>query len=225
MSVVTDGAFHYERDPERITAQSFQIIRKEVDTARFGAEAAIATRIVHAAGDTAIARQIVISGGVCGAVGARLAAGAPVIVDSEMTRHAIMKRAIDPQRVVCRLNDPETAPWAKREKTTRSAAAIRLCADIVDGAIIVIGNAPTALFELLAMMREGAQPAVIFAFPVGFVGAAESKAALVAARPTLPFVTLKGRRGGSAMAGAALNAAALSAAAEASQQDISVGDG
>ncbi|MEO1105702.1 MAG: precorrin-8X methylmutase, partial [Pseudomonadota bacterium] len=112
---------------------------------------------------------------------------------------------IDPARVVCHLNDDETPKEAERAGTTRSAIAIRRAA--LDGAIVVIGNAPTALFELLALMRDGARPAAVFAFPVGFVGAAESKAALVASPPQCPFATLKGRRGGSAMAGAALNAA------------------
>ncbi|MCF3935943.1 precorrin-8X methylmutase [Acuticoccus sp. M5D2P5] len=198
----------YERDPEAITRQSFEIIRKEADLARFGTNAPIAERIAHSAGDTGILANLVIKGDVIAAARAALAAGAPVIVDSEMTRHAISTRFVPAAQVVCHLNDPETAAEAKAAKTTRSAIAIRRAAGELDGAVVVVGNAPTALFELLAFLQKGARPAAILAFPVGFVGAVESKAALVALDPAIPFATLSGRRGGSAIAGGALNAIA-----------------
>nr|WP_211100036.1 precorrin-8X methylmutase [Acuticoccus kandeliae] len=202
------GGIHYERDPEAITRQSFAIIRAEADLDRFGVGAPIAERIAHAAGDTTILPNLVLKGDLAAVTRAALAAGAPVIVDSEMTRHAISARFVPPAQVICHLNDAETEAEAKAAATTRSAIAIRRAAGEIDGAIVVIGNAPTALFELLAMVKDGARPAAIFAFPVGFVGAVESKAALVAFDPPLPYATLTGRRGGSAMAGGAVNAAA-----------------
>jgi sirohydrochlorin cobaltochelatase len=208
VSVVTGGSYVYERDPDRIVARSFAIIRREANLSRFGGAAPVAERIIHAAGDTGLAADIVISGPVIAAGRRALEAGATVVVDSEMTRHAIMTRLVPPERVLCRLNNPETAALAEQGRTTRSAAAIRRSAQALEGGIAVIGNAPTALFELLALLREGVRPALILAFPVGFVGAAESKAALVALAPRSPFATLRGRRGGSAIAGAALNAVA-----------------
>jgi sirohydrochlorin cobaltochelatase len=208
VSVVRSGFVRYERDPEAITRQSFAIIRAEADVARFGDAAVVAERIAHAAGDTGVLSDLVVAGDLLGRTRAALEAGAPVVVDSEMTRHAIATRFVDPERVVCRLGDPETAAMAEAEGTTRSAIAIRRAAGELDGAIAVIGNAPTALFALLELMREGVSPAAVLAFPVGFVGAVESKAALVAMEPACPYATLSGRRGGSAMAGAALNAIA-----------------
>jgi precorrin-8X/cobalt-precorrin-8 methylmutase len=208
VSVVRSGHLKYERDPDAITRRSFEIIRAEADLSRFGDAAAVAERIAHAAGDVSILSDLVLSEGLVPATREALAAGAPVVVDAEMTRHAISTRFVEPARVICRLNDPETAGAAKAQGTTRSAVAIRTAADAVDGGIVVIGNAPTALFALMELMREGVSPAAILAFPVGFVGAAESKAALVAMAPAVPYATLGGRRGGSAMAGAALNAIA-----------------
>jgi sirohydrochlorin cobaltochelatase len=208
VSVLRSGHLRYEQDPEAITRRSFEIIRAEADLTRFGAEAAVAERIAHAAGDTSILADLVITEGLTLRAREALAAGAPVVVDAEMTRHAISTRFVPPAQVVCRLNDPETAGIAEAEGTTRSAIAIRRAADAVDGGVVVIGNAPTALFALLELIREGVAPAAILAFPVGFVGAAESKAALVAMAPECPYATLSGRRGGSAMAGAALNAIA-----------------
>ncbi|GAB5375366.1 MAG: hypothetical protein AcusKO_18280 [Acuticoccus sp.] len=206
VSVVSDGAVVYERDPEAITQKSFAIIRAEADLAPFGAAAPLAERIAHAAGDTAILGDLVMKGDVMGAVRTALAAGAPIVTDSEMTRHAISRRFVPPERVVCHLGDTETPARARAAGTTRSAIAIEAAA--LDGAIVVIGNAPTALFALLERLGKGAKPAAILAFPVGFVGAVESKDALIALAPATPFATLRGRRGGSAMAGAALNAIA-----------------
>lgn len=208
VSVLSSGHLRYERDPEAITRRSFEIIRAEADLSRFGEAAAVAERIAHAAGDVSILADLIIADGLLARTRAALAAGAPVVVDSEMTRHAISQRFVPPAQVVCRLNDPGTAAGAEAEGTTRSAVAIRRAADSVAGGIVVIGNAPTALFALLELMGEGVTPAAVLAFPVGFVGAVESKAALVAMRPPFPYATLRGRRGGSAMAGAALNAIA-----------------
>ena len=134
------------------------------------------------------------------------AAGAPVVTDSEMTRHAISRRFVPPGQVHCHLGDDDTAALATAAGTTRSAIAIEKAA--LDGAVVVIGNAPTALFALIERIVRGARPAAILAFPVGFIGAAESKEALIALHPAAPYATLRGRRGGSAMAGAALNAIA-----------------
>lgn len=206
VSVVSSGDVAYERDPERITEQSFAMIRKEVDLARFGAAAPLAERVVHAAGDTGIVGDLVVHGDVMGAVAAALAAGALVITDSEMTRHGISRRFVPPGQVHCHLGDDDTAALASAAGTTRSAIAIEKAA--LDGAVVVIGNAPTALFALIERIVRGARPAAILAFPVGFIGAAESKEALIALHPAAPYVTLRGRRGGSAMAGAALNAIA-----------------
>lgn len=208
MSVIGSRHLRYEKDPEAIYRRSFEIIRAEADLSRFGEADTIAERIAHAAGDVAVLKDLVIAGDIVARTREALAAGAPVVVDSEMTRHAISSRLVPPAQVVCRLNDQETPAAAEAAGTTRSAVAIRRAADAVDGGVVVIGNAPTALFALLELMGEGVMPAAILAFPVGFVGAVESKAALVAMRPRCPYATLSGRRGGSAMAGAALNAIA-----------------
>ncbi|UOM36845.1 precorrin-8X methylmutase [Acuticoccus sp. I52.16.1] len=207
VSVVTGGQYQYERDPEAITAQSFAIIRAEADTSRFGEAAPVAERIAHAAGDVGVLGDVVVSGPLIAATQRALAAGRPVIVDTEMTRYAISPRFVPAAQVHCHINDAATPDEARAAGTTRSAIAIRRAAGDLDGAVVVIGNAPTALFELLELIRRGARPAAIYGFPVGFVGAAESKAALAAMAP-VPFATVKGRRGGSAMAGAAVNAAA-----------------
>ncbi|MEO1102889.1 MAG: precorrin-8X methylmutase [Pseudomonadota bacterium] len=212
VSVVANGDVAYERNPEAITAKSFEVIRAEADLTRFGPAAPVAERVAHAAGDTGILADLVIHGDLMSKARAALARNAPIVTDSEMTRHAISARWTAPERIVCRLNDPETPGEAEAAGTTRSAIAIRRAGSDIDGGIVVIGNAPTALFELLDLIRGGAEPAAILAFPVGFIGAAESKAALIALHPRAPFATLKGRRGGSAMAGAALNAIAGHAA-------------
>ncbi|MEM6846559.1 MAG: precorrin-8X methylmutase [Pseudomonadota bacterium] len=209
VSVVRSDVLTYERDPTRITQKSFETIRAETDLVRFGGEAGIAERMIHAAGDTGIVGDIVIQGSLSEAVGSALAEGACVVVDSEMTRHAILRRAVAPERIVSALNTTATAEAAHAAGTTRSALAIRHASTSVDGGVVVVGNAPTALFELIALMRKGVSPRAIVAAPVGFIGAAESKAALIAFAPMAPFVTLKGRRGGSAIAGAAFNAATL----------------
>jgi precorrin-8X/cobalt-precorrin-8 methylmutase len=140
-----------------------------------------------------------------------LAEGRPILVDCEAAAAAIIRRRLPADvEIVCTLNDPRTAGLAARNRTTRSAAAVSLWWERLDGAVVVIGNAPTALFALLEHLQDGAaKPAAILAFPVGFVGAAESKAELAADPRGVPFITLLGRRGGSAMAAAALNAIAV----------------
>lgn len=197
------------QDPEAIYARSFAIIRAEADLSAFpGAMEAVALRVIHACGMTDVAADLAFSPGAAEAGRAALAAGKPILVDAEMVAHGIIRRRLpSANAVVCTLGDPRTAPLAGNMETTRSAAAVSLWTDRLDGAVVAIGNAPTALFQLLAMIEEGApRPAVILGFPVGFVGAAESKEALIAAG--LPHICLRGRRGGSAMAAAAVNALA-----------------
>ncbi len=193
------------RDPAEIYRRSFAAIRAEADIDSLPAELRdLAVRVVHACGMTDIVAELAWSDGAAAAGRAALAAGAPILVDAEMVAHGIIRARLPAaNRVVCTLNDPA----AVADGTTRSAAAIGLWPPLLAGAVVAIGNAPTALFRLLELVAEGApRPAVVLGFPVGFVGAVESKQAL--AESGLPFVTLPGRRGGSAMAAAAVNALA-----------------
>lgn len=201
--------FDYIRDPQAIYALSFERIRAETDLAGLTeAEARIAVRAVHACGNPQVAQDLVFNGDVAGATRKALADGAPIITDSRMTEAAIIRRNLPgTTRILCPLTSVETERAAKAFATTRSAAAIRQAAAVISGSVVVIGNAPTALYSLLELIEEGvAPPAAVFAFPVGFVGARESKDALIETAPPCPFVTLRGRLGGSAIAGAALNA-------------------
>lgn len=201
----------YLKDPEAIYARSFEMIRQEADMSRFSAaEAHVAERIVHACGMVDAAGDLVFSPGAAQAGRAALTGGAAVICDAEMVRHGIIRRLLPAQNdVLCFLPDPQVDVLSKQQQTTRSAAQVELWADRITGAVIVIGNAPTALFKLLELLDKGApKPALILGFPVGFVGAAESKAELIADPRGVPFIALKGRRGGSAMAAAAVNAIA-----------------
>ncbi|MBF0307334.1 MAG: precorrin-8X methylmutase [Alphaproteobacteria bacterium] len=191
------------RDPQAIYAQSFATIRREVDLDALPDDLrGLVTRVVHACGMTDIVEDLRFSPQAGAAGRAALAAGAPILADCEMVAHGVIRRRLNGNPVICTLNDPAVAAMAKRMGTTRSAAALELWRPHLDGAVVAIGNAPTALFHLLAM--EAARPALVLGFPVGFVGAAESKDALAAS--DLPHVTLLGRRGGSAMAAAAVNA-------------------
>jgi precorrin-8X/cobalt-precorrin-8 methylmutase len=202
----------YEKDPEAIYAQSFGIIRQEADFSRFSKpEAHVAERIIHSCGMTDAADDLVFSKGAAEAGRTALMNGAPVICDAEMVRHGVIARLLPKQNeVMCLLSDAGVQPLALEEKTTRSAAQVLLWKQSMAGAVIAIGNAPTALFKLLQMIDEGApKPALILGFPVGFVGAAESKAELTADPRGVPFIAIKGRRGGSAMAAAAVNALAI----------------
>jgi precorrin-8X/cobalt-precorrin-8 methylmutase len=196
----------YLRDPAAIYQRSFEIIRAEADYAGIPADAeAVATRVIHACGMPDIAPDLRVSADFVAAAKSALNAGKPILVDAEMVRHGIIDKE---QRIICTLND------ARAENgNTRSAAAVALWRRDLEGAIAVIGNAPTALFALLEMIDGGAaKPAAIVGFPVGFVGAAESKDELHANPRGVPYATLLGRRGGSAMAAAVINALTQGAA-------------
>ena len=199
----------YLRDPAAITARSFELIREQADLDRLpGPLRPLAARIVHACGMPEVAAELVWSGDPATAGRRALERGAPILVDATMVAAGISAgRLSRGNEVACTLGDPRVPALAAALGTTRSAAAVELWRERLDGAVVAIGNAPTALFHLLEHLpRWGTRPAVIFAFPVGFVGAAESKAALMAAQLALPWLTLPGRRGGSAMAAASINA-------------------
>ena len=198
----------YLRDGTAIYRQSFAIIRAEADLARFSdAEADVAVRIVHACGMVDIAKDIVFSEGAISAARQALHAGAAIICDSEMVSHGVTRARLPANNaVICTLRDPAVPALAEELRTTRSAAALELWRDRLEGAVVAIGNAPTSLFRLLEMLDEGApHPAAIVGVPVGFVGAAESKEALIADSRGVPFIAVRGRAGGSAMAAAAVN--------------------
>jgi precorrin-8X/cobalt-precorrin-8 methylmutase len=199
----------YLRDPQAIYDRSFAIIREEARLERFSAgEQAIAIRMIHACGMPEIVDDLVISGDFAEAASQALSAGATVCVDAEMVRHGIIARNLKAaNEIICTLNDPLAREIGVAQGITRSAAAVDLWT--LEAAIVVIGNAPTALFRLLEKLDDDApKPAAIVGLPVGFVGAAESKAELAANPRGVPFLTLKGRRGGSAMASAVVNALA-----------------
>jgi precorrin-8X/cobalt-precorrin-8 methylmutase len=201
----------YLRDGTAIYERSFAIIRAEADLARFFAEEAeVAVRMIHACGVVDVAKDIVFGGALVGAARAALSRGAPILCDSEMVAHGVTQARLPAKNeVICTLRDPRVAEMARRLGTTRTAAALDLWEDRLAGAVVAIGNAPTALFRLLEMLDAGApKPSAIIGLPVGFVGAAESKEALAADPRGVPFVTVRGRMGGSAMAAAAVNALA-----------------
>ncbi|MGA8079701.1 MAG: precorrin-8X methylmutase [Xanthobacteraceae bacterium] len=203
----------YLRDGAAIYERSFAIIRAEADLARFSAdEAEIAVRMIHACGQVDIAQHIMFGGALVAAARRALNDGAPVLCDAEMVAHGVTRARLPANnQVVCTLNDPRTADLAAKQATTRSAAALDLWRDRLGGAIIAIGNAPTALFRLLELLDAGApKPAAILGIPVGFVGAAESKEALAANPRGVPYLIVRGRIGGSAMTAAAVNALARS---------------
>jgi precorrin-8X/cobalt-precorrin-8 methylmutase len=196
-------------DPAEIYRRSFAVIRREADLDRFqGAALDVAIRVIHACGMPEIAADLTFSEGAAEAGRGALAAGKPLLVDVHMVAHGIIRSRLPASnRVVCALDAARVAALAEAGRTTRSAAAVRLWGPEVDGAVAVFGNAPTALFQLLDLVAAGGpRPAVVLGFPVGFIGAAESKEALVASG--LPHICLRGRRGGSAMAAAAVNALA-----------------
>ena len=195
----------YLRDPAAIYRRSFEIIRAEADFSGLPPDAEpVATRIIHACGMPEIVSDLRISTDFVSAARSAIAAGKPVLVDAEMVGQGIIDRQLV---IVCTLNDPRARELGLARGTTRSAAAVELWRDRLDGAIAVIGNAPTALFALLELIDAGApKPAAIVGFPVGFVGAAESKDELHANPRGIPHATLLGRRGGSAMAAATVNA-------------------
>lgn len=201
----------YEKNPSAIYEMSFATVREEARLDRFGpGMEALAIRLIHACGMVEVADRLAFSSGAYAAGHAALQAGAPVFCDCEMVGAGIIRRYL-PQdnEVIVTLNDPRVPGIAAAIGNTRSAAAVELWAERLEGAVVAIGNAPTALFHLLELIDEGApRPALILGFPVGFVGAAESKAELADNPRGCEFVALRGRRGGSAMAGAAVNALA-----------------
>ena len=201
----------YEKDPAAIYAQSFATVRAEARLERFPVDMhPVITRLIHACGMIEVADRLAFSAGAATVGHAALAAGAPILCDCEMVAAGIIRRQLPADNaVIVTLNDPDVAPRAQAIGNTRSAAAVELWTDHLAGAVIAIGNAPTALFHLLELIDAGGpRPAVILGFPVGFVGAAESKAELAADPRGCDYIALRGRRGGSAMAAAAVNALA-----------------
>jgi precorrin-8X/cobalt-precorrin-8 methylmutase len=207
------GRFNYLRDGAEIYRRSFATIRAEADLARFPRDdELVAVRMIHACGMVEIAAAVVFSSGAVAQARRALSRGAPILCDSKMLARGIIASLLPRgNEVICTLDAPSVPSLAQRLGTTRSAAALELWRDRLDDAIVAIGNAPTALYRLLDMFDEtSARPACVIGMPVGFVGAAESKEALIA-DARVAFITLKGRKGGSAMAAAALNAIASEA--------------
>jgi precorrin-8X/cobalt-precorrin-8 methylmutase len=205
----------YLRDGAAIYERSFAIIRGEADLSHFSAEEAdVAVRMIHACGVVEAARHIVFGHGLVAAARAALTQGAPILCDAEMVAHGITRARLPARNdVVCTLRDARVAALAEKLGSTRSAAALELWADRLAGAVVAIGNAPTALFRLLELLDAGApKPAAILGIPVGFVGAAESKDALADDSRGVSFLIVRGRMGGSAMAAAAVNALARAGA-------------
>lgn len=209
--------YRYETDGAAIYRRSFAIIRAEADLAAFTAEQEpVAVRMIHAAGDVDLAGDIVFSPGVVAAARTALEAGAPVLADAAMVAAGVTRRRLPAgNEVRCALADPRVTGLAESLGTTRTAAAIELWGGALAGAVVAIGNAPTALFHLLDGIAAGRlpRPAALLALPVGFVGAAESKETVLADAPGLgvEHLTVRGRRGGSAITVAAVNALACAA--------------
>ncbi|WP_229403385.1 precorrin-8X methylmutase [Micromonospora okii] len=211
--------YDYVTDGAAIYADSFATIRAEADLSRVPADAEkVAVRMIHACGQTDLTRDLVIHPRLVTAARAALEAGAPILTDAHMVAAGVTRARLPRDNEVrCFLREPEVPALAREWGTTRSAAAVSLWAEHVGGAVVAFGNAPTALFHLLEMLRDGApRPAAIIGTPVGFIGAAESKQALVdlaADAPGLdvPYLVVTGRRGGSALAASALNALAREA--------------
>jgi precorrin-8X/cobalt-precorrin-8 methylmutase len=200
----------YERDPAEIYRRSFAIIRAEAELVRFSTvEERVAVRLIHTSGMVELARDIIFSPGCAEAARAALRAGAPILCDANMVVSGVTRSRLPAgNEVRCFLDDPRVPALAAAQKTTRTAAALTLWADRLDGAVVAIGNAPTALFRLLELLDEtSARPAAVLGLPVGFVGAAESKEALLQ-DGRVPALIVRGRKGGSAMAVAAINALA-----------------
>ena len=201
--------FDYVRDGAEIYRRSFAVIRAEADLGRFPADVArVVVRMIHSCGMTDLPADIGHSDGVVRAARAALLGGAPVLCDAQMVASGITRPRLPAgNEVICTLSDPGVPELARRLGTTRSAAALDLWEPRLAGAVVAIGNAPTALFRLLELVAAGAgRPAAVLGIPVGFVGAAESKAAL--AESGLEYLVVHGRRGGSAMTVAAVNAVA-----------------
>ncbi|MFH8927593.1 precorrin-8X methylmutase [Streptomyces pristinaespiralis] len=206
--------FEYEKDGAEIYRQSFATIRAEADLAGLPAEVSqVAVRMIHACGMVDLVRDLVHSPDVVVRARAALRAGAPILCDAQMVASGVTRKRLPAGNdVVCTLSDPSVPELAAKMGTTRSAAALELWRDRLEGSVVAVGNAPTALFRLLEMIEEGApRPAAVIGVPVGFIGAAESKEALAAHPLGLEHLVVRGRRGGSAMAAAAVNAIASEA--------------
>jgi precorrin-8X/cobalt-precorrin-8 methylmutase len=201
----------YIRDGTTIYRQSFATIRSEAHLERLPADLeTVAVRLIHACGMTDIVDDLAYSMNAAASGRLALMHGAPILCDAQMVANGVTRKRLPAQNeVICTLNEPDVIAIAHSLQNTRSAAALELWLPHLEGAVVAIGNAPTALFRLLEMLEDGApKPALILGFPVGFVGATESKAALAENSHDVPFITLHGRRGGSAMAAAAVNALA-----------------
>ncbi|CCH86113.1 Precorrin-8X methylmutase [Modestobacter italicus] len=201
--------YDYEHDGAEIYRQSFATIRAEADLSRLPADVArVAVRMIHACGQVDLVDDVVFSPRVVERAREALDAGAPVLCDAQMVASGVTRRRLPKDNdVVCTLNDPRTPDLARELGTTRTAAAMHLWGDRLDGAVVAIGNAPTALFHLLEMVADGApRPAAVIGIPVGFIGAVESKEALAAS--DLEHLVVRGRRGGSAITAGAVNAIA-----------------
>ncbi|WP_327245230.1 precorrin-8X methylmutase [Streptomyces sp. NBC_01320] len=203
--------FQYEKDGPAIYRQSFATIRAEADLAGLPADVSqVAVRMIHACGMVDLVRDIDFTPGVVAGARAALRSGAPILCDVAMVASGVTRKRLPADNeVICTLSDPMVPDLARKLGTTRSAAAMELWRDRMEGAVVAVGNAPTALFRLLEMIEEGApRPAAVIGVPVGFVGAAESKDALADHPSGLEHLVVRGRRGGSAIAAAALNAIA-----------------
>ncbi len=207
--------FEYEGSGAAIYVDSFATIRRETDLTGIPADAEkVAVRMIHGTGQTDLVDDMVVHPRLVSAAREALHAGAPILCDATMVASGVTRARLPKDNdVLCLLRDERVPDLAREWGTTRSAAAVSLWGDRLDGAVVAIGNAPTALFHLLELRADGApRPAAVVGVPVGFIGAAESKDALAAFAQThgidVPFVTVRGRRGGSAMAASALNALA-----------------
>lgn len=206
--------FDYEKDGAAIYRESFATIRAEADLAGLPADISqVAVRMIHACGMVDLVRDLAFSPRVVADARKALRDGAPILCDANMVASGVTRKRLPADNdVICTLTDPSVPGLAERLGTTRSAAAMELWRDRLEGSVVAIGNAPTALFRLLEMIEEGApRPAAVLGIPVGFVGAAESKDALAEHRSGLEYLVVRGRRGGSAMAAAAINAIASEA--------------
>ena len=204
---------NYLRDGAEIYRRSFAAIRAEANLAGFaGAAERVVVRMIHACGMTDLPRDVELSQHFAEAGETALRSGAAIFCDSKMVMHGVTRARLPAANdVICTLDDPRVPGLARTLGTTRSAAAVELWRERLRDAVVVIGNAPTALFRLLEILDEGAPlPAAVVGVPVGFVGAAEAKRAL-AQDPRVPFLVVHGRRGGSAIAAAAINALASEA--------------
>jgi len=201
----------YIRDAAEIYRQSFAVIRAEADLARFPDDIArVVVRLIHTCGQVDVAQHVAYTDDVVARAGAALDSGAPVLCDSSMVAAGITTARLPARNeIVSLVADPRATERAARRRTTRSAAAVELWSDRLPGAVVAIGNAPTALFRLLELIDEGvAPPAAVVGGPVGFVGSAQSKQELIERPRGMAYLVVRGRRGGSAMAAAAVNAIA-----------------